>query len=53
MGNKIGNVLRLLVRLRLHYYIEDLQAKTKSKAIPSQDLMPFFSELLNGPENGK
>ncbi len=34
-------------------YIKDLQAKTKSKTIESQDLMPFFSELLNGPENGK
>jgi hypothetical protein len=34
-------------------HIKDLQAKTKSQTIESQDLMPFFSELLNGPENGK
>jgi uncharacterized protein (DUF608 family) len=32
-------------------YIKDLQAKTKSKALESQDLIPFFSELLNGPGN--
>ena len=34
-------------------YIKDLQAKTQSKTIKSKDLMPFFSELLNGPGNGR
>jgi hypothetical protein len=34
-------------------YIKDLQAKTQSKTIESRDLMPFFSGLLNGPENGR
>ena len=31
-------------------HIKDLQAKTKSKTVASQDLMPFFSGLLSGPE---
>jgi len=34
-------------------YIKDLQAKTQSKTIKSKDLIPFFSELLNGPGNGR
>ena len=34
-------------------HIKDLQAKTQSKTIESKDLIPFFSELLNGPGNGK
>jgi uncharacterized protein (DUF608 family) len=34
-------------------YIKDLQAKSNFKTVESQDLMPFFSGLLNGPENGK
>ncbi|HUJ44952.1 MAG TPA: GH116 family glycosyl hydrolase [Opitutaceae bacterium] len=34
-------------------HIKDLQAKTKSPTIESQDLIPFFSQLLNGAENGK
>ena len=34
-------------------HIKDLQAKTKSQTIESQDLMPLFSELLNGPETGQ
>lgn len=29
-------------------YIKDLQAKKKTKTIESQDLMPFFPELLKG-----
>jgi len=34
-------------------HIKDLQAKSKSKTVESKDLMPFFSGLLSGPENGK
>jgi uncharacterized protein (DUF608 family) len=34
-------------------YIKDRQAMTPSKAIESQDLMPFFAGLLSGPENGR
>jgi uncharacterized protein (DUF608 family) len=34
-------------------HVKDLQAKTKSQTIESRDLMPFFPELLSGPENGK
>jgi hypothetical protein len=33
-------------------YIKDLQTRSKSKTIEPKDLMPFFSELLNGPEKG-
>jgi uncharacterized protein (DUF608 family) len=31
-------------------YIKDLQSKQQSKTIESEDLMPFFSRLLHGPE---
>ena len=34
-------------------HVKDLQAKTQSKTIESKDLIPFFSELLNGPGNGR
>jgi len=34
-------------------YIKNLQARTQSRTIESQDLMPFCSGLLNGPENGR
>lgn len=34
-------------------HVKDLQARTQSKTIESRDLMPFFSKLLNGPENGR
>jgi len=34
-------------------YIKDLQAKTQSKTIKSKDLIPFFSELLKRPGNGR
>ncbi|MGB8369912.1 MAG: GH116 family glycosyl hydrolase [Limisphaerales bacterium] len=34
-------------------HVKDLQAKTQSKTIKSKDLIPFFSELLNGPGNGR
>ncbi len=34
-------------------YVKDLQAKTQSKTIESKDLIPFFSELLNGPGSGR
>jgi hypothetical protein len=29
-------------------YIKDLQAKTQSKTIESQDLIPFYPDLLKG-----
>jgi uncharacterized protein (DUF608 family) len=32
-------------------YIKDVQDRTKSKTLDSKDLIPFFSELLQGPEN--
>ncbi len=31
--------------------IKQLQAKSKDKTVESKDLIPFFSELLQGPEN--
>jgi len=34
-------------------YIKDLQEAKESKTIESEDLIPFFPELLKGPENGK
>ncbi|MBN1999120.1 hypothetical protein JW935_16290 [candidate division KSB1 bacterium] len=34
-------------------YVKALQVKTKSKTIVSEDLIPFFSGLLSGPENDK
>ena len=32
-------------------YIKQVQAKTKSRTVDSKDLIPFFSELLNGSGN--
>jgi uncharacterized protein (DUF608 family) len=32
-------------------YIKTIQDKTKSRTVNSRDLIPFFSELLNGPVN--
>jgi uncharacterized protein (DUF608 family) len=34
-------------------HVKDLQAKSKSQTIESKDLIPFFSELLNGPKKGR
>lgn len=34
-------------------HIKDTQAGTKSKTVESKDLMPFFTELLNGTKNIK
>jgi uncharacterized protein (DUF608 family) len=34
-------------------YIKEIQAKSKSKTVDSTNLIPFFSELLKGPEDGK
>jgi len=34
-------------------YIKEIQAKSKSKTVDSTKLIPFFSELLKGPEEGK
>ena len=34
-------------------YIKDLQAAKKSGTIESEDLMPFYPELLKGPGDGK
>ena len=34
-------------------YIKDQKATKKSKTIESQDLMPFYPELLKGSGNGK
>jgi hypothetical protein len=34
-------------------YIKEIQAKSKSKTVDSTKLIPFFSELLKGPEDGK
>jgi hypothetical protein len=33
--------------------IKTIQEKTKSKTVESKDLIPLFSELLNGTENIK
>ena len=32
-------------------HIKEVQAKSGSKTVDSKKLMPFFSELLNGPDN--
>jgi uncharacterized protein (DUF608 family) len=34
-------------------HIKGLQAKSKSRTVEPDGLMPFFQGLLNGPENGK
>jgi len=34
-------------------HVKELQAKTKSKTVESKDLIPFFPELLRGPESGE
>jgi uncharacterized protein (DUF608 family) len=34
-------------------HVKDQQARTKSKNVASQDLVPFFPELLKGPQNGR
>ncbi len=34
-------------------HIKDMQGTKKTKTIESQDLMPFFPELLKGPGNGR
>jgi hypothetical protein len=33
--------------------IKTIQEKTKSKTVESKDLIPLFSELLNGTESSK
>src|SRR5512135_3139174 len=34
-------------------HVKNIQARTKCRTVDSKDLIPFFSELLGGPESGR